>query len=196
ERGDDLTLYLSLVDTRTGNQLWGEQYNRKQTDLLTLQNTLARDVATVLKNKLSGVDEQKVAKNYTQNTEAYQLYLQGRFFANKRTRESIQRGIDYYQQALAKDPNYALGYAGLSDAYGLLLNYGGASAPEALGKAREAAQRALSLDDNLAEAHHAMGFVLVTTDFDYAAAEREYRRAIELDPNYTVAHHNLGLMLF
>src|SRR5215471_14297440 len=196
QRGDDLTLYLLLVDTRTGNQLWGDQYSRKSAELVSLQNDVGRDVATKLRNKLSGTEAEKVAKNYTQNTEAYQLYLQGRFFANKRTRQNIEKAIEYYQQAIIKDPNYALGYAGLSDAYGLLLNYGGAPAPEALSKAREAALRALSLDNNLAEAHSAFGFVLVTVDFDYAGAEREYKRALELNPNYTQAHHNLGLMLF
>jgi serine/threonine-protein kinase len=159
QRGDDLTLYLSLVDTRTGDQLWGEQYNRKQADLLSLQNAVARDVATKLRNRLSAPDEQKVARNYTQNTEAYQLYLQGRFFANKRTPQNIQKAIEYYQQAIAKDPNYALGYAGLSDGYGLLAYYGGAPAPAALGQARGAALRALSLDNNLAEAHNALAFV-------------------------------------
>jgi len=195
QRGDDLTLYLSLVDTRTGDQLWGEQYNRKQSDLISLQGDVGRDVATKLRNKLSGADEQRVARNYTQNTEAYQLYLQGRFFANKRTPQSIQRAIGYYQQAIAKDPNYALGYAGLSDGYGLLSYYSSEPAPATLTKAREAALQALALDNNLAEGHNALGFVLAMSDFDYAGAEREYRRSIELNPNYTTAHHNLGVML-
>ena len=195
ERADDLTLYLSLVDTRTGNQLWGEQYTRKRSDLLSLQTVVGRDVATKLKTKLSGDDEQKVAKSYTKNAEAYQLYLQGRFFANKRTPQSLQKAIAFYQQAIEKDPNYALGYAGLSDGYSLLAYYGGAPAPIALSKARDAAMRALSLDDNLAESHNAMGFIFAVADFDYAAAEREYKRALALDPNYTTAHHNLGVML-
>ena len=193
--GDNLTLYLSLVDTRTGNQLWGDQYSRKSSDLLSLQNEVSRDVATKLRTRLTGSEAAKVSKNYTQNIEAYQLYLQGRFFANKRTPQSIQKAIAYYQQAIEKDPTYALGYAGLSDAYGLLAYYEGGPAPESLRKAREAALRALSLDDNLAEAHNAMGFVLTVADFDYAAGEREYKRAIELNPNYTSAHHNLGVML-
>src|SRR6266404_1297669 len=195
QRGDDLTLYLSLVDTRTGNQIWGEQYNRKQADLISLQNEIGRDVLAKLRTKLSGADEQKVAKNFTQNAEAYQLYLQGRFFANKRTPQSIQKAIEYYQQAIEKDPNYALGYAGLSDGYGLLAYYVGAPAPQALSKAREAALRALLLDDNLAEAHNALGFVLAMADFDYEGAEREYKRALELNPNFTQAHQNLGVML-
>jgi len=195
QRGDGLTLYLSLVDTRTGDQLWGEQYNRKQADLISLQGDVSRDVATKLGSKLSGADEQKVARNYTQNTEAYQLYLQGRFFANKRTPQTIQKAIEFYQQAIAKDPNYALGYAGLSDGYGLLSYYSSEPTPTFLVKAREAALRALSLDNNLAEGHNALGFVLAMSDFDYAGAEREYKRTIELDPNYTTAHYNLGVML-
>jgi serine/threonine-protein kinase len=121
--------------------------------------------------------------------------LQGRFFANKRTPQTIQKAIEFYELAIKKDPNYALGYAGLSDAYSLLAYYGAAPAPQALSKAREAAMRSLSLDDNLAEAHNALGFVLTVSDYEYAAAEREYKRAIELDPNYTTAHHNLGVML-
>jgi TolB-like protein/Tfp pilus assembly protein PilF len=196
QRGDDLTLYLSLVDTRTGDQLWGDQYNRKQADLISLQSEVGRDVAAKLRLKLSGAEQQKVARNYTQNTEAYQLYLQGRFFANKRTPQSIQKAIELFQQAIDKDPNYALGYAGLSDGYGQLGYYASDPAPTALIKAREAALRALSLDNNLAEAHSALGFVLITADFDYAGGEREYRRAIELDPNYEPPHHNLGVMLF
>ncbi len=195
QRDDDLTLYLSLVDTRTGNQLWGEQYTRKRHDLVSLQTVVGRDVATKLKTKLSGADEQTVLKSYTHNAEAYQLYLQGRFFANKRTPQSILKAIEYYQQAIDKDPSYALGYAGLSDGYSLLAYYGGMPAPTALRKARAAAQRAMSLDDNLAESHNAMGFVYAVADFDYPAAEREYKRAIALDPNFTTAHHNLGVML-
>jgi TolB-like protein len=195
ERGDDLTLYLSLVETRTGNQLWGEQYNRKQADLVSLQNEIGRDVLSKLKTRLSGAEEQKVAKNYTQNAEAYQFYLQGRFFWNKRTPQTIQKSIEYFQKAIEKDPNYALGYAGLSDGYALLAYYGGAPAQEALPKAREAALKALSMDDNLAESHNALGFVLVLYDYDYVGAERQYRRVIELNSNYALAHQNLGVML-
>jgi len=195
QRGDDLTLYLSLVETRTGNQLWGEQYNRKQADLISLQNEIGRDVLSKLKPRLSGAEEQKVAKNYTQNAEAYQLYLQGRFFWNKRTPQTIQKSIEYFQKAIEKDPNYALGYAGLSDGYALLAYYGGAPAQEALPKAREAALKALSMDDNLAESHNALGFVLVLYDYDYVGSERQYRRVIELNPNYALAHQNLGVML-
>jgi TolB-like protein/Tfp pilus assembly protein PilF len=195
QRADQLTLTLELVDVQTENVIWSEQYNRKQADLVSLQSDIARDVSGKLRTKLSGADEQKVTKNYTRNTEAYQLYLQGRFFANKRTPQSIQRAIECYQQAIQKDPNYAQGYAGLSDGYGLLAYYASDSAPTALNSAREAALRALSLDNNLAEGHNALGFVLAMADFNYQGAESEYRRAIQLDPNYTTAHHNLGVML-
>ena len=195
QRGDDLTLYLSLVETRTGNQLWGEQYKRRQSDLLALQTEISRDVATKLKTRLTGAEEQKVAKNYTQNAEAYQLYLQGRYFWNKRTPETLRKSIEYFRQAIDKDPSYALGYAGLSDAYILLAYYGVAPAEEVLPKAREAALKALAMDDGLAEAHNALGFVLGFYDYDYAESERQYRRVLQINPNYTQAHQNLGVML-
>jgi serine/threonine-protein kinase len=195
QRGDELTLYLSLVDTRTGNQLWGEQYSRKQADLISLQNEIGRDVSNKLRTKLSGADEQKVATNYTQNAEAYQLYLQGRFFWNKRSDGAIQKSIEYFQQAIAKDPNYALGYAGLSDGYVLQTYYGFVPAREALPKAKEAARKAVALGDNLAESHTSLGFVS-SYNYEYETAEREYKRALELNPNYALAHQNLGVMLY
>jgi len=195
QRGDELTLYLSLVDTRTGNQMWGEQYNRNSADLLSLQNAVSRDVASKLRLKLSGAEEQKVQKNYTQNSDAYQLYLRGRYFWNKRTPPFLRKAIEYFQQAIDRDPNYALGYAGLSDSYAFLAYYGGAPAFEVMPKARQAAIKALSLDPNLPEAHNALGFVFVLFDYDYAGAESEYRRVIELNPNYALAHQNLGVML-
>lgn len=196
QRGDDLTIYLSLVDTRTGNQIWGDQYNRKQADLVSLQSEIGRDVVSKLRTKLSGTDEQKVAKNSTQNAEAYQLYLQGRFFLNKRTTENMKKAIGHFQQAIEKDPTYGLGYAGLSDGYALLAYYGGAPASEAFPKARAAAVKAVALDDNLAESHNALGFVFGLSDYDYVGAEREYRRALELNPNYALSHQNLGVMLY
>ena len=195
QRGDDLTLYLSLVDTRTGDQIWGDQYSRKQADLISLQNEISRNVLSKLRAKLSGPEERKVTHNYTENSEAYQLYLQGRYFWNKRTLQGIQKSLDYFQKAIEKDPNYALGYAGLSDGYALLAYYGGMPAQDAFPKAREAALKALSIDNNLPEAHNALGFVLTLSDYDYAGAEREYRRVIELNPNYALAHQNLGVML-
>ena len=192
QRGDHLTLYLSLVDAQTGNQIWGEPYNRKMIDLVLLQSEIARDVSQKLKTKLSGADEQKLTKNYTENAEAYNLYLQGRFYSNKRTAKDVWKSVEYFQQAVAVDPNYALGYAGLAEAYAVLPNYRGASARETLPRAKDAALKALSLDNDLAEAHTAFGLITHLWAYDFAGAEREYKRAIELNPNYAPAHQNYG----
>ncbi len=195
QRGDDLTLYLSLVDGRNGNQLWGEQYNRKLTNLVTLQNEIARDVANKLRTRLSGADEQRLAKNYTENVEAYQLYLKGRFYWNKRTPEALKRAVEYFNQAIALDPSYALAYAGLADAYVMKFDYRVLPSREAIPQAREAALKALSLDDGLAEAHASLGLILHWGDYDFAGAEREFKRAIELNPNYASAHQWYGSLL-
>jgi serine/threonine protein kinase len=195
QRGDDLTLYLALVDGRTGNQLWGEQYNRKLTNLVTLQNEIARDVANKLRTRLSGADEEKLAKKYTENVEAYQLYLKGRFYWNKRTPDALKRAVEYFNQAIALDPSYALAYAGLADAYVMKIDYRVLPSREAIPQAREAALKALSLDDGLAEAHASLGLILHWGDYDVAGAEREFKRAIELNPNYASAHQWYGSLL-
>ena len=139
QRGDQLTLSLELVDARTGDQIWGEQYNRKTADLVSLQSEIARDVSNKLRVKLSGADEQKLAKNYTENAEAYQLYLKGQFYLQKRTVKDLQKAAEYFQQATALEPNYALAFAGLADANTLLSIYGGAAYRDAMAKAKEAA---------------------------------------------------------
>src|SRR5437016_11738848 len=195
QRGQDLILYVELVDAATENVLWKQTYNKTMTNLVALQNDIARDVADKLKVRLSGADEQKLAKNYTDNPEAYQLYLKGRFYWNKRTPQDIQKSIEYFDQAITLDPNYALAHTGLADAYALLPVYGNLPAGESLPKAREAAQKALSLDDRLAEAHTALGGVLNYYDYDFAGAEREYKRAFELNPNYATAHQWYGELL-
>ncbi|MBD0294124.1 MAG: hypothetical protein ICV84_02830, partial [Flavisolibacter sp.] len=117
QRGDSLILYLELVDAATNNQIWGDEYNRKSADLIEMQSEVARDVTGKLQIKLSGAEKQKLAKNYTANAEAYQLYLKGRYYYNKRTLKNMDKSIEYYQQAIALDPNYALAYAGLVDSY-------------------------------------------------------------------------------
>jgi TolB-like protein/Flp pilus assembly protein TadD len=195
QRGQDLILYVELVDAATENVLWKQTYNKTMTNLVALQNDIARDVADKLKVKLSGADEQKLAKNYTENPEAYQLYLKGRFYWNKRTPQDIEKSIEYFDQAITLDRNYALAHTGLADAYALLPVYGNLPAGESLPKAREAALKALSLDDRLAEAHTALGGVLNYYDYDFAGAEREYKRAIELNPNYATAHQWYGELL-
>jgi len=185
--GDDLTLSLSFEDVETGNQIWGKQYNRQLSGIIALQTEIARDVSANLKTKLSGADEQRVAKTYTENVEAYQFYLKGRFHWNKRTPTDLQKSIENFERAIALDPNFALAFTGLADAYSLLAN-AGSPAREIMPKAREAALNALLLDDNLAEAHTALGQILIYYDYDYAGAEREHKRAIELNPNYATAH--------
>lgn len=192
QRGDQLTLNLELVDARTGDQIWGEQYIRRTADLVSLQSEIARDVSNKLRVKLSGADEQKLAKNYTANPEAYQFYLRGRFYWNKRAPQDLQKAVEYFQQAIAVDPNYALAYSGLADSFALLSNVAGAVPREGMLKAREAALKALSLDDQLAEAHASLGIILCDYDYDFAGAEREYKRAIELNPKYATAHHFYG----
>lgn len=193
-RGDVLTLSLELADARTENVIWSEQYSRKQTDLVSLQSEIARDVSNNLRLKLAGADEQKLSKKYTTDEQAYQLYLKGRLYWNNRTLKDLERALEYFNQAIALDPNYALAYAGLADTYVVLPFYRNEPAREAMTRAREAAMKALSLDGDLAEAHATLGFVN-TREYDFAGAEREYKRAIELNPNYATAHQWYGEML-
>ena len=195
QRGTRLFLNLELIDSQTENVIWTEQYERKLSDLVVVQSEIARDVSSKLKTKLAGTDEQQLAKTYTTNAEAYRLYLQGRFYWNKREEKEFRKAVEYYQQAIALDPNYALAYAGLADAYALLATFGFMPPTEGVPKAREFANRALSLDGSMAEPHAALAYVSVTYDYDFAAAEPEYRRAIELNPNYATAHQWLAEML-
>jgi adenylate cyclase len=195
QRGDQLTLGLELIDARTENVIWGEQYNRRQADLVSLQREIARDVSGKLKLKLSGADAQKVAKTYTADPEAYRLYLQGRFYWNKREEREFRKAVEYFNQAVALDPNYALAYSGLADSYAMLYSFGFMPPTEAVPKARDFARRASSMDDSLAEPHATQGYVLVSYDHDFAGAEREYQRAIELNPNYAMVHQWYGELL-
>ena len=195
QRGVDLILYLELVDTQTGNLIWSDQYNRKQTDLVSLQSEIARDVSSKLRIKLSGADEQKVTKNYTQNAEAYKQYLLGRFYANKRTPKDSRKAIDCFQQAVSKDPNYALAYGGLAVSYAYLTIYGDEPASETFPKAREFALKASELDGTLAGPHVLLGLLKFLQDHDMAGWERESRIALAADPNSTDAHRLNGLRL-
>ncbi len=193
QRGDQLSLSLELVDVSNENAIWSQQYTRKQTDLVSLQSDIARDVSSKLKSKLSGADAAKVEKSYTSSPEAYRLYLKGRFSWNKRTPESLRQAIGFYDQAIEKDPNYALAFSGLGETYVLFPFYGVAPAKESMPKAKAAIDRALAIDDVLAEAHAARGKYLAFFEFDRGGSEREFRRAIELNPNYATAYQWLGL---
>jgi TolB-like protein/Flp pilus assembly protein TadD len=187
QRGDDLTLYLWLVDASNGNQVWGEQYQRKLADLPSLQREIARDVAEKLRLKLTGAAEQRVTKDYTANAEAYRLYLLGRFHVFKLTRPEVQQGLTYFEKATELDPNYALAYVGISEAYRSLA-LGTEMPPEYLSKAKVAAQKALQLDEELAEAHTAYGTTVFWLERNWAEAEVHYARALELNPNTPDAH--------
>jgi TolB-like protein len=194
QRGPNLTLYTELVDTKKETVLWSQDYNQPIASLVSLQSEITRDVVQKLKTKLSGTEEQKLAKNYTANSEAYQLYLKGRYYWNRRTAKDVDKSIEYYQQAIGLDTNYALAYAGLADSYTVPI--GGTPSQEKMQKGRDAARKALSLDENLAEAHAAFGRVLTVHDYDFTMAEQEFRRAIELNPSYAVTYERYSILLY
>ncbi|PYJ69100.1 MAG: hypothetical protein DME75_11690 [Verrucomicrobia bacterium] len=183
---------------RDNKQLWGEQYNRKTADALVVQQEIAQVISARLRPKLSGEEQRQVAKRETTNPEAYQLYLKGRYYLEKRTKEGTNKAIEYFQQAIERDPNYARAFAGLADSYMLfVVAIPRSSFPpkETFPKAKAAAMRALQIDDQLAEAHTSLAQIKVLYERDWAGAEREYKRAIELNPNYATAHHWYGLYL-
>ncbi len=197
QRGDNLTISAELVDVRSNQVLWGEQYDRKMSDLLATQREIAREIVDKLKLKVSGA-EQGLAKRYTESNEAYQLYLRGRFYWNKRNEEGLQKALQYFQQAIERDPNFALAYSGLADTYNLLggPEAGGDQPPnEMLPKAKAAALKALEIDETLAEPHVSLAHTKYFYDRDWAGAEREFKRALELNPNYSVAHHWYAIYL-
>ena len=189
QRGDNLTISAELIDVVNNKLLWGEQYDRKMSDLLATQREIAREIVENLKLKVSGA-EPGLAKHYTESNEAYQSYLRGRFYWNKRTEEGMQKSLGYYEQAIQKDPGFALAYSGLADSY-ILLGApdatGGLPSSEAMPKAKTAALKALAIDDKLAEPHVSLAHVTYYYERDWATAEREYKRAIELNPNYSTA---------
>jgi serine/threonine-protein kinase len=187
QHGDKLTLSLALVNGRTGDQIWGERYESTMSDLVALQNDVARDLARKLQAGLSGADEQKVTNAYTTSGEAYRLYLSGRAHIQRVALPEIQAGIQDFEQATAIDPNYALAYVGLADAY---RTSSAVDIPAALvlPKAKEAAEKAVQIDDGLAVAHAQLGILAIWYDWDTRAAERHFKRALELDPNNADAH--------
>ena len=192
KRGDNLNITVELVDARTNKSLWGEQYERKLSELLTTQREIVAEIVGKLQLKLSGESEQKLAKKYTDNNEAYQLYLKGRFHFAKRTKEDILKGIEYFQQAIKLDPNFALAYASIAESYNAIPSYPYLSSKEASPQAKAAATRALEIDPNLSEAHSALGAYLGNYEWNWTEAEREHKRAIELSPNSSIAHFRYG----
>ena len=192
--GDNLIIKIELVDTADGSQLWGEQYKRKSADIFEVQEEISKEISEKLRIKLTGEEQKLLVKRYTDNTEAYRLYLKGRFALSKMTKEALETAIRHFQQAIDNDPDYALAYAGLADAYyGLSSNH--LPPNEAMPKARAAAERALQIDDSLAEAHASLGLVKAFYEWDWTSAEFEYKRAIELNPGYASTHHWYGWYL-
>ena len=193
QRGDQLTLSLELLDAVTENVIWSSKYDRKQSDVVSLQSEVARDVSSKLKSKLSGEDAAKVEKIYTADPEAYQLYLKGRYQWNKRTEESLKLAVEYFNQAIEIDPNYAIAYSGLAETYVLFPNYSVERPLICMPKAKAAALRAIELDDSLAETHVALGMYYSQFAWNMPLAEKEFRRAIELNPSYATAHQQYGI---
>ena len=191
QRGNDLSIEAELVNVENNSHMWGAAYTRKLADLLSIQQEITKDISDKLSRRLSGEDEKELAKRLTTNPEAYQLYLKGRYFAEKLTPEGVNKGIGYFHQAIDVDPNYALAYEGLSYAY-YTSNDFFLTPQESMPKAREAARKALELDDRLAEAHTDMGIIHFWYDYDWNAAETEFRRAIELKPKSSDAHAYYG----
>lgn len=180
-----------LIQVKDQTHLWAQEYDRELKDLLVLQGEIARTISAEIEVAL-GNDKLVQPPTQTdlsaQNYEAYDLYLKGQYFWNKRTTEGFQRAIDYFQQAIAKDANYARAYAGLADSYALIAGYSGVPTGDFMARARAAARRAVELDDSLPEAHTALALVIQNYDFDWQTAEAEFRRAIALNPNYATAH--------
>jgi TolB-like protein/Flp pilus assembly protein TadD len=190
--GDQVRVNVQLINAVTDAHLWAETYDRKLTDIFAVESEIAKAIAETLQAKLTGAEKTSIAKAPTANPEAYELYLKGRFFWNKRTGTDLRKAIDYFNQAIAKDPNYALAYVGLADSYLLLSSYAAVSPRESLPPARSALKKALELDDSLAEAHASFG-LLATLELDLHGALDELKRAVELKPNYATAHHWLAL---
>ncbi len=189
ERGDNLTISVELVDVRNNKLLWGEQYDRKMSDLLATQREIASTIAQKLQVKLSGTDDKGITKRYTNDNEAYQLYLKGRFYWNKRTGEGIKKAIELLTAATEKDPNFALAYAALADCYVISSNYTGARPADTMPQAKAYAKKSIEIDGTLAEPHAALAMVTWYFEWDKDGAEREFKKAIELNPNYPTAHH-------
>jgi serine/threonine protein kinase/Tfp pilus assembly protein PilF len=192
QSGDDLMISVNLEDVKNRRQIWGEQYNRKISSLVSVQQEIAADIYGRLRPKIEGEEKRLLAKRPTEDVEAYQLYLQGLFYWNKWTQSDFKRAADFFTEAVQKDPRYALSYAGLADTYSQLGDAGYLQPSEAWPKAKAAAMQALQIDDSLAEAHTSLGLVKEHFEWDWNGAEQEFKRAIELNPNSATAHHWYG----
>ena len=189
QRGDNLQISTELVDVSNNSHIWGGRYNKSLSDILAVQEQISKEISQQLSLKLVGDDETRLTKRATENTEAYQLYLKGRFHWNKRTADDLRRAVDYFNRAIEKDPGYALAYAGLATTFALLPEYSSLPAKEFIPKTEAAARRALELDATLAEPHAALGLTKFEYQWNWEGAEKDFKRAIELNPNYPTTHH-------
>jgi TolB-like protein/Tfp pilus assembly protein PilF len=189
---DQVRVNVQLINALTDAHLWAETFDRKLTDVFAVESEIAKTIADTLQAKLSGSEQHAIAARPTENTEAHQLYLKGRFFWNKRTGTDLKKSIDYFRRAIAADPNYALAYAGVADAYVFLPGYTAGTPQVCYPQAMAAAKKALELDDTLAEAHTTLALAIWYYTFDFSNANKEFQRAIELNPNYATAHQQYG----
>jgi TolB-like protein/Flp pilus assembly protein TadD len=188
QRGDQLTLSLELVDVRNDKVIWTEQYKRKASDLVSLQGEIAKDVSANIKAKLSGAEEEKVTKTGTADPQAYQAYLKGRYYWNRRTAINLKKALEEFSIATDRDPNYALAFVGLADCYALMGEYAGAPTAEVLPKAKAYAERALTLDSTLGEVHATLALI-ADYSWQWTESEKEYKLAIEANPSYPTTYH-------
>ena len=191
--GKRLRIIVQLINASDGYHLWSERYDRQMEDVFEIQDEITLAIVEALKVKLLGAERAALLKRHTENTEAYHLYLKGRYYWNKRT--ELKKGLGYFQQAIELDPNYALSYVGLADSYNLLAGHSGLSPKENFPRAKAAALKALELDGKLAEAHASLGFVMYRFDWDWLGAEREFKRALKMNPSYATASHWYGEFL-
>ena len=189
---NQVRVHVQLISARNDSHLWAEKYDRKLTDVFAVESEIAKAIADTMQARLSGSEQRAISTRPTENAEAHQAYLKGTYFSNKRTANDLRTGIEYFKDAIGKDPNYALAYAGLADAYSLLSLWGGEGPQETMPQAKAAARKALELDGTLPEAHNSLGLILALYDFDFPQSKKEFERAIELNPNYATAHHQFG----
>jgi TolB-like protein/Tfp pilus assembly protein PilF len=195
QHGNTLIVRAELMNVATGAQLWGGQYKRKAADVFALQDDLSREISEKLRLQLTGDEKQRLTKRYTEDAEAYRLYLKGRFHWNKRSPEGLQKAVEYFRQALDKDPAYSLAYAGLADTYAHLSFFNVVAPREAMPKAKAAAVKGLEIDEDLAEAHVSLGYVGFTYDGDWPAAGKHFEQALTLNPAYSSTHTFYALYL-
>ena len=195
QRGDNLTIGTELIDARDNKQIWGEQYERKISDLMSVQREIAQEITSNLRLKLSSAEQGQMIKHYTDSPEAYELYMKGRFYWNKRTEDGLKKSVDFFNEAIERDPHYALAYAGLGDSWFTMGWYRNVPPSDAYERSKAAAVKALELDPKLAEAHTTLAMIKATYEWDWAGAEKEFKLALELNPRYPTAHQRYSLFL-